>query len=314
MSTSDPDEAHEWLRGSYAPHSVLLSGNRTHFRARHLDLDVAPMNFGMLEHSMAVEIDASPVPDSVIVERVLTGQLTLSDGATELSPTQNDSFLINPDAAQHITWQPGVRLEILRLPRTAVDQFAAEMTGQDQILPLGFPLSTPLSPQKQQAWQGLLRHLSKEFTTHPATYDSPLIRTETARFVVAMLLQTFPSTALNADPSRLSCALPTAMRRAVDFIERSASDDISLTEIAAAARTGVRALQQAFRRNLNTTPLAYLRRTRLARAHAELRSADPTSGVTVIEVATRWGFSNPGRFAAEYRRKYGRNPHVTLHT
>ncbi|PRC60869.1 AraC family transcriptional regulator, partial [Mycobacterium sp. ITM-2017-0098] len=36
-----------------------------------------------------------------------------------------------------------------------------------------------------------------------------------------------------------------------------------------------RAIQYAFREHLNTTPLEYLRRVRLERAHQELKSADP---------------------------------------
>ncbi|MDQ4118039.1 MAG: helix-turn-helix domain-containing protein, partial [Actinomycetota bacterium] len=57
---------------------------------------------------------------------------------------------------------------------------------------------------------------------------------------------------------------------------------------------------------------AELRRARMARAHADLRAGDPTRGDTVATIAMRWGFSNPGRFAAEYREAYGTSPSETL--
>ncbi|MGW4686533.1 helix-turn-helix domain-containing protein [Streptomyces sp. NPDC004244] len=78
-------------------------------------------------------------------------------------------------------------------------------------------------------------------------------------------------------------------------------------------RTPPRALQYAFARRAATTPLAYLRRVRLAPVHAELTAAAPADGgVTVTEVAARWGFTHAGRFAAAYRNAYGASPSQTL--
>jgi transcriptional regulator GlxA family with amidase domain len=57
--------------------------------------------------------------------------------------------------------------------------------------------------------------------------------------------------------------------------------------------------------------MAYLRRVRLARAHAGLRDADPGRH-TVAEIAGRWGFTHLGRFAEAYRERYGRPPSETL--
>jgi transcriptional regulator GlxA family with amidase domain len=74
----------------------------------------------------------------------------------------------------------------------------------------------------------------------------------------------------------------------------------------------MRALQYAFRRYRDTTPLQYARTVRLEHAHRDLRNAGPADGVTVAAVAARWGFANPGRFSADYRAVYGRNPFRTL--
>ncbi|WP_239080152.1 helix-turn-helix transcriptional regulator [Paractinoplanes brasiliensis] len=71
-------------------------------------------------------------------------------------------------------------------------------------------------------------------------------------------------------------------------------------------------MQAAFRRHLDTTPMAYLRRCRLDRAHRELLSADPTDGDTVGAIARRWGYLSSSHFAADYRAAYGRSPRQTL--
>ncbi|WP_285650884.1 AraC family transcriptional regulator [Actinomycetospora sp. NBRC 106375] len=104
---------------------------------------------------------------------------------------------------------------------------------------------------------------------------------------------------------------PATLRRAVAYLEEHAAEDVDVTDVAEVAGLGVRGLQMAFRRWRGTTPLGHLREIRLARAHEELRSADPRTA-TVADVAARWHFTHPGRFSVTYRRRYGCSPSDTL--
>ncbi|GAA0479118.1 hypothetical protein Ade02nite_40130 [Paractinoplanes deccanensis] len=85
-----------------------------------------------------------------------------------------------------------------------------------------------------------------------------------------------------------------------------------MADIAAAAGTTGRAVQTAFRRHRDTTPMAYLRQVRLDGAHRDLRAADPTTGATVTAIAARWGFRGTARFTSLYRQRYGTSPQHTL--
>jgi AraC-like DNA-binding protein/anti-anti-sigma regulatory factor len=98
---------------------------------------------------------------------------------------------------------------------------------------------------------------------------------------------------------------------AVAFIEERARDDISVADIAAASFVTIRAVQLAFRRYLDITPLGYLRQVRLEHAHDQLLSADPDR-TTVTAVAADWHFSNASRFSGHYRAAYGVPPVQTL--
>lgn len=104
---------------------------------------------------------------------------------------------------------------------------------------------------------------------------------------------------------------PRMLRRALDFIHENAQYDISIRDIAAAADVTPRAIQYSFREHLDTTPLEYLRRIRLERAHRELLSADPAFD-TVTSIAGRCGFSHPGRFSSAYKEVFGTEPSRTL--
>ncbi|HJT92805.1 MAG TPA: helix-turn-helix transcriptional regulator [Mycobacterium sp.] len=108
-------------------------------------------------------------------------------------------------------------------------------------------------------------------------------------------------------------AQPPLLRRAVTFIHDNAQRNIGLGDIAAAVGVTPRSVQYMFRRHLGTTPLEYLRRLRLDRAHRDLQAADPAVD-TVTAIAGRWGFSHPGRFSIAYRQAFGTKPSRTLRT
>jgi AraC-like DNA-binding protein len=104
---------------------------------------------------------------------------------------------------------------------------------------------------------------------------------------------------------------PRTVKRALDAIHAEPWRPYTIAELADVAGVGVRVLQDAFRKHVGLSPLAYLRRVRLDEVHAELSRADPWQ-VSVSEVAYRWGFTHLGRFAGAYRARYGVSPSRTL--
>lgn len=105
---------------------------------------------------------------------------------------------------------------------------------------------------------------------------------------------------------------PRAVKRAIDAMEAEPDRAFTAASLAAIAGASIRTLQEGFRQHVGMPPMAYLRRLRLARAHADLHAAEPGQE-TVASVAHRWGFAHLGRFAAAYRAEYGRAPAETLH-
>ena len=86
---------------------------------------------------------------------------------------------------------------------------------------------------------------------------------------------------------------------------------LTVADIARGAGVGVRGLQHGFQRSLGMSPTQYLRQARMRHVHRELLTADPST-TTVAQVAARWGFLHQGRFAAQYRERYGVQPGETL--
>ena len=78
----------------------------------------------------------------------------------------------------------------------------------------------------------------------------------------------------------------------------------SLAEIAAAANIGEREADRCFRRQLGTTPFAYLLDCRLERACRLLREGE----LPITEIGLRCGFSSASYFGLQFRKKLGCSP------
>lgn len=160
-----------------------------------------------------------------------------------------------------------------------------------------------------QSLQRLIRLMSEELAT-----PLPFAGSEIAgRSFSDLLLYTLLHAAPHNHSARLlraaGAATPGILRRAEDFIRGHLESPIALHDVAAAAGCSVRSLQLGFRRFRDTTPLAAIRQARLAAVRDALRDAGP--GDTVTDLALRFGFTNPGRFAQAYRTAFGESPSET---
>jgi AraC-like DNA-binding protein len=311
LATPHPDEAHQFLARMYATHEVRLKGRVDGFRFRFRDADLGDQGWSVMEHSHAsVLSDIAPF-GQVVIGRILDGSYSCRMGADEITVRRGEWILIDPDLPSDMTWSPGVRIAIARFDRATLDRLTAGLSEHDPDQPMRYPLSRVRSPQHARALDQLDLYV-RSLLGNETTRSSTLIRGQTSRLVAAHLLEAFPIAPAGYGQQRGDRVGPASLRRALAFIDDHHDAEIGLPEIASAARVTPRALQQTFREYEHTTPGAYLRRARLDSAHRDLRQADPDAGITVSDIAARWGFTNPGRFAAAYRQVYGREPNHTL--
>ena len=100
------------------------------------------------------------------------------------------------------------------------------------------------------------------------------------------------------------------LNRALRIIH-SQREPLPMNELARASGVSLRTLQRIFSASLSLTPQKYQRWNRMYRLRQDLSAAHPdTSSVT--KIAGRWGFTELGRLASEYRQLFGESPRVTL--
>ena len=243
----------------------------------------------------------------------LQGRLGLSSAREEVRVDRGGSALYpmgDPVRAE----SDDTDVVVLRLSASSTGQVAGELTGIDPA-DLRFESMVPVSAVMNRYWRSVVGFVHRELAAPDSAVTQPLVAEQLIRMATTSALSVFPNTTMSAAPTPgPGPVAPAALRRAVAYIEANAHRPITLSQIAEASRVGARALQQAFARHHDATPIGYLRQVRLERAHRELRAADPGDGTTVAAVAARWGFSKPERFSAAYRQRFQQLPSHTLRT
>ncbi|WP_344121161.1 AraC family transcriptional regulator [Kocuria aegyptia] len=269
-----------------------------------------PVHYGRLRLGGSSVLGTTECAGVLRIAHVLDGVLSSTSGPDRF-PRRGPFLFPQPPCASY--WAD-LDLLSVSVDGAAVVELARQLLGADSFR-LQFTGTRPVSPVMARYWSNTVGHLQRDLLPNTQVMSSPLVRGEMTRSLIIALLHTFPNTFLQGPPvPDVPAPRPAALRRAVSFIDANLSEDIGLPEIAAAAGLSPRGVQAVFRREMDTTPIAYLRSARLEAVHRDLLAADPTTGTTVEAVAARWGFAHRGRFAAAYRAGFGQAPSTTLHT
>ncbi|WP_409239818.1 AraC family transcriptional regulator [Streptomyces sp. PA5.6] len=208
-------------------------------------------------------------------------------------------------------WGGDCRLLAVKLERSALELQLERLLEAPIRSPLRLRPTMDVSRGHGRSWVRLARMAAEDAQTSQGLTGQELVadRLHEALLIGLLLAADHPHREELARPVRPS--RPAPVKRAIDAMEAHPEHPFTVAALAEIAGVGIRRLQQGFRDHVGVSPMDYLRRTRLARVHEELRAKEPGQ-VTVTDVAFLWGFTHPGRFAAAYRRQYGVTPSTTL--
>ncbi len=139
---------------------------------------------------------------------------------------------------------------------------------------------------------------------------SPIVLASLWDSISHLIIETLPNRYSDELARPAPAPAPRHVKHAIDFIHERIAEPISLHDIATAAKVSGRTLNQGFRQFRNTTPMSYLREIRMVAAHHDLLAAH--SNEAVADIAMKWGFTHLGRFAAEYKKRFGLLPSQVL--
>lgn len=269
------------------------------------------LGFDDLDYSFDIGYSGA-AQDNVIICDVISSTIRRVGEGHDETFGPGDMFLISRPDLPYAGVAHAPRLRFTVLDPAIFTRGAATMED-DVAGPVRLLDHRPVSRQAALQLQRCIAYVRDSVMAIPEEARAPLVVSTATQHLAASVLNAFPNgTVTDTTAEDRHDGHPATLRRAIAFIEEHAQEDIAIADIAAAAFVSVRAVQLAFRRHLDSTPLEYLRRVRLTHAHRQLIAADPARE-TVTAVAYRWGFSNASRFTAYYRQAYGIMPSSTLH-
>lgn len=309
IETTDLEAAEHILSRSYANLRIDARGQRGQVR---MTQDRLTARVRLDRHRFMMSFGLTGTPLGVLtIAHLRGGRASYRSAGGERRYGRGHVFLGAQPEDPYAVTSANADLEVAVIDPGLLDQIAQTEPGRVPQA-VRFTGYEPVSPQAVHAWTTTFAYIRDAVLGDSETAVQPLLAGSAARLLVATALAAFPSNT-RTDPTieDRHDAHTATLRRAVAFIDEHAHQDITIAEIAEAACVTIRAVQLAFRRHLNTTPIEYLRRVRLDRARRDLMAADPAQ-IKVTDVAHRWGFASISRFTTVYCREFGVTPSKTL--
>jgi AraC-like DNA-binding protein len=244
--------------------------------------------------------------DAYIVCVTTSGPLTLDQGDDSVAATASRAVIYRPATGPAV-----IRSGAPNRARGLLVQRWALTAGLERLLGHPVPATVTMGPAIDldsaagRAWLDLLDLFAGAFADPDHILFRPVTTEPLSEALIESLLMVTRHPYATELHEPATCCRPRHVKIAIDEMHAHPDHPHTTASLARLARVGVRNLQAGFRDHVNMSPMAYLRQLRLIRAHDDLRSG---RAPTVADAAHRWGFGHLGRFAADYRSRYGALP------
>ena len=304
-------EARDLVGRALSPHHLQVRTDARAFEARHNQIRLHETAINVLSYGAEVEIDPGERGDYYLLQLPLQGRARVRCNDQEAWVHPEVMSVLQPRARTRMVWSSDCAMIMLQVPSQTL---RAAWQADDGPLPALRLTRSRQDPAVAAWWQALgdmtrnLHQHGAQWLRHPAAFAAM------EGFLISGLDLLRPDGAADGQAAApLAQADSSRLQRAVDHIHAHAHEGLTLAGIAAAACMSPRALEAAFRRRYDTTPLAYARGVRLERVHQALQQA-ARAGETasVTDIALRHGFIHMGRFAAYYKQRFGCSPSASL--
>jgi len=312
LDTADPHEARartqDFLR---CTHRMTVLERDTPFRARVAYRSLTGLGLLTSRYGAAVEIRCSPPVRMVTVNFVLAGTMLVDEGgrASVADPDHAAAFSFHDELAMR--WSARMRQLMLTVDKSRVERYLRNLLDGPVDHPLRF--HAPIDLAGGGAGIGAaVRMLRRALDRCGKAEPPPVLAAEIEHNVLTTLLLGQRHNYTDAIFAARALPSPRVVRRVTELVDSAPQKAFTVADLAGYAGVSERSLHSAFRRQLGTSPMSYVRHRRLEQAHDELLRLDPSTGAKVTDVALNFGFTHTGRFAAAYRRRFGEPPSTTL--
>jgi AraC-like DNA-binding protein len=243
----------------------------------------------------------------------LTGRVVITEDGRQFTSASGSAAVASPTESLEMRWQPDATAMVFRIDRKALEGALVDLIRLPVERPLRFQPRMDVTRQPGAGWMHAAMFLADELNQSDGLVSHPVVAGDLQRMIMRGLLLCQPHTYTEALAEETAPpAMPPHVAAAVAVLDAAPERPLTAETLAREVNVSARLLQAGFREHLGVSPMQYLRNERLRRVHEDLTQTDPARRPTVAEVAYRWGFTHLGRFASDYRSRYGEYPSQTL--
>lgn len=264
---------------------------------------------GYTQYGAAVTVDTESRPDYWL-QLPIRGGLQATFGSDVIACDTRRGAVTSPTRRRILyTDADSARIQV-SLVGPALQRQLAALIGDWPAEPLELAPSIDLTRGHGRGLAEMLRLAVDEFEAQGRVPWSPLVINQFEQLVMTRLLLEHPHNHSEAVWRHERLLSPRGVKRAIEYMHANLDAPITLADLVAVSGVAGRTLFQHFRAFKGVSPMRYLRDRRFEQVRRALMSV--TAEETVTSIAMRWGFSHMGRFAIEYRRRFGESPSATL--
>ncbi|QXJ19675.1 AraC family transcriptional regulator [Actinomadura graeca] len=315
LRSADLDEFRACVSRYLTPHRSVPAGRGGDAIRTDVSMaDLGPLSLVYGWHrNCELDVQLTEEVDYYDVNLALGGVNRIRYAADEVLVDRSTAAIISPRMRAQMRLSADYRQLHVRIERYALERRLEELLDRPVPAPIRFRPRMDLRGPAAASWFRVVRLLVRDLDQPTGLTAHPVATGPWAGMLMTGLLLAQPHNYSERLADRgVGEHRPAPLRRAIGYIEAHPEEELPVDRLAGVAGVTARSLQRYFREYVGVSPREYVQQTRLARAHDELRSVRPGSGVTVADVAFRWGFTHLPRFAAAYHERYGRLPSATL--
>lgn len=306
----DLDQACKGVGQILKPHRLMILKPQADFSASmHCVQTRGNLSICRLEYSHEVQIEPDFLEQFYLIQIPTQGYAEIEFAQQKFISYAQVASIISPEQSVKMRWHAASPQLILKIAKEdLLDHCRQHISDFQQHTPR-FDPKLDFSTQNGSYFLQLLRTLINALGCEQHPLHHPLAFKQFESNLFNALIYGQANSALDlmehAKPQVLS---PFFIKRTEAYIRAHLHEQLNVEKIAEQAGVSVRTLFNGFKNFLGTTPMAYLKDLRFEQAHLELKQ---NPDLSITDVAFKWGFSHLGRFAQQYKQRYGNLPSST---
>lgn len=263
---------------------------------------VSTLDICQIKYGSNVEICCETLGDAYHLQFMLSGQCEWTDERGWAQFQAGQIMMVNPDQYVKQIYAKNVRKFIVKIP-SAIMLNACDKLG---LSTSGHPLKFQMNKYNINECENLLSFLELYCTeAEEANSNSNVIELYND-IMVNKILTTLSHNAKYKEPD-----YPASFEALLHYIDNFLTQDISLEYMQNITCTSQRSLYTLFERYLQCSPKQYIKNRKLLKINEQIKNRS-CNVQNISELAIEYGFYNLGRFARDYKDKFGELPSETL--